>query len=104
MIIVRLLSPEPVGWRYTTNSTRVWEPTLSWNQFHQLQAGTDVLTLACYQQSSLVEPFPGRRCRFQHAETSAHHLSSCDSLWSLGYFILMGSGHSWFATVAKWWR
>jgi hypothetical protein len=34
MIIVRLLFPEPVGWLSTTNSTRVWEPTLSGNQFH----------------------------------------------------------------------
>jgi hypothetical protein len=33
MIIVRLLSPEPVGWLSTTNFTREWEPTLSWNQF-----------------------------------------------------------------------
>ena len=32
MIIVRLLSPEPVGWLSTTNFTRVWEPTLLWNQ------------------------------------------------------------------------
>src|SRR5262249_387726 len=35
MIIVRLLSPEP--WLVcTTKFTRAWEPTLSWNQFHQL--------------------------------------------------------------------
>jgi hypothetical protein len=40
MIIVRLLFPEPVGWLSTTNSTRVWEPTLSWNQ---LRSSTRIL-------------------------------------------------------------
>ncbi|MGO9402388.1 MAG: hypothetical protein ACLPVW_02830, partial [Terriglobales bacterium] len=33
---VRLLSPEPVGWLSTTNFTREWEPTLSWNQLRSL--------------------------------------------------------------------
>jgi hypothetical protein len=32
MIIVRLLSPEPVGWFCHHQLTRVSEPTLSWNQ------------------------------------------------------------------------
>jgi hypothetical protein len=36
MIIVRLLSPEPVGWISTTNFTRSREPTSSWNQYHSL--------------------------------------------------------------------
>ena len=26
--------PEPVAWCSTTNFTRAWEPTLSWNQLH----------------------------------------------------------------------
>jgi hypothetical protein len=39
MIIVRLLISEPVGWFGTTNSTRAWEPTLSWNQLHSKWPG-----------------------------------------------------------------
>jgi hypothetical protein len=27
---------ELVGWLSTANSTRTWEPTLSWNQLHSL--------------------------------------------------------------------
>src|SRR5690348_3186120 len=36
MRVVRLLSPEPVGWLCTTNFTRSREPTSSWNQYHSL--------------------------------------------------------------------
>jgi hypothetical protein len=32
--IVRLLSPEPFGWLPPRKSTRAWEPTLLWNQYH----------------------------------------------------------------------
>jgi hypothetical protein len=30
-------SPEPLGWLAPPKSTRAWEPTLSWNQLHQLR-------------------------------------------------------------------
>src|SRR6202521_2686251 len=32
---LRLLSPEPFGWFAPPKLTRVWEPTLLWNQLHQ---------------------------------------------------------------------
>src|SRR5215813_4643653 len=51
MIIVRLLSPEP--WLVcTTKFTRAWEPTLSWNQFHQLQTGTGVLSVIAFHEKA----------------------------------------------------
>ena len=50
MIIVRLLSPEPVGWLSTTNFTRASEPTLSWNQLHQLRMTGEMTILR--QQSA----------------------------------------------------
>jgi hypothetical protein len=33
---LRLLSPEPFGWFAPPKLTRVWEPTLLWNQLHSL--------------------------------------------------------------------
>jgi hypothetical protein len=32
-------SPEPFGWLAPPKSTRVWEPTVLWNEFHQQRVG-----------------------------------------------------------------
>src|SRR5499425_1677254 len=40
---VRLLSPG-LGWFAPPKSTRRWEPTLSWNQLHQLRTGAGVVS------------------------------------------------------------